>query len=127
MHASKTAVFSMGTVFSLSATIFQQPIAEISHVVGRKPAFLVVLGIFAMGSIMAALAENITALLIGRSMQGFASGGSVLAAIVLTDLVDLRDRATWLSVQNAIQALGLVCGPLVGASLLKASSWVCGP
>ncbi|KAK3381305.1 major facilitator superfamily domain-containing protein [Podospora didyma] len=94
----------MGTVFSLSATIFQQPIAEISHVVGRKPAFLLVLLIFAVGSVIAGMAENMTGLLVGRSMQGFASGGSVLAAIVLTDLIDLRDRATWLSVQNSIQA-----------------------
>ncbi|KAK3332139.1 major facilitator superfamily domain-containing protein [Cercophora scortea] len=123
MNASRTAVFSMGTVFSLSATIFQQPVAEISHVVGRKPAFLLVLAIFAIGSIVAATATNMASLLVGRALQGFASGGSVLAAIVLTDLIDLRDRATWLSVQNAIQALGLVSGPLVGASLLKVSSW----
>ncbi|KAK0629069.1 major facilitator superfamily domain-containing protein [Bombardia bombarda] len=97
----------MSTVFSLSATIFQQPIAEISHVVGRKPAFLVVLAVFAMGSIVAATANNMAALLVGRCLQGFASGGSVLAAIVLTDLIELRDRATWLSVQNSIQAAGL--------------------
>ncbi|KAK4454060.1 putative transporter [Podospora aff. communis PSN243] len=97
----------MGTVFSLTATIFQQPIAEISHVVGRKPAFLVVLAVFAAGSTVAATANDMGTLLIGRSMQGFASGGTVLAAIVLTDLIELRDRATWLSVQNAIQALGL--------------------
>lgn len=124
MNASKTAVFSMGTVFSLSATVFQQPIAEISHVVGRKPAYLLVLGVFAIGSIVAAMAKDMTGLLIGRSMQGFASGGSVLAALVLTDLIELRDRATWLSVQNATQAIGLICGPLVGASILKAASWV---
>ncbi|KAK0708177.1 major facilitator superfamily domain-containing protein [Lasiosphaeris hirsuta] len=123
MNASKTAVFSMGTVFSLSATVFQQPIAEISHVVGRKLAFLLVLGVFAIGSIVAAMAKDMTGLLIGRSMQGFASGGSVLAALVLTDLIELRDRATWLSVQNATQAIGLICGPLVGASILKAASW----
>jgi len=127
MHASKTAVFSMGTVFSLTATIFQQPIAEISHVIGRKPAFLLVLAIFAAGSTVAALADNMATLLIGRSMQGFASGGTVLAAIVLTDLIELRDRATWLSVQNAVQALGLVLGPLVGAGILTVSSWVCPP
>jgi MFS family permease len=125
MHASKTAVFSMGTVFSLTATIFQQPIAEISHVVGRKPAFLLVLAVFAAGSTVAATADSMATLLIGRSMQGFASGGTVLAAIVLTDLIELRDRATWLSVQNATQALGLVLGPLAGAGILKAASWVC--
>jgi len=127
MDASKTAVFSMGTVFSLAATIFQQPIAEVSHAIGRKPAFLVVLGMFALGSILAAIAQDMTGLLVGRCMQGFASGGSVLAAIVLTDLIELKDRATWLSVQNAVQALGLVSGPLVGASLLQTTSWVCAP
>ncbi|KAK3939092.1 major facilitator superfamily domain-containing protein [Diplogelasinospora grovesii] len=97
----------MGTVFSLSATVFQQPVAEISHAVGRKPAFLLVLAVFSIGSVVAATARNIADLLVGRAMQGVASGGSVLSAIVLTDLIELRDRATWLSVQNGIQALGL--------------------
>ncbi|KAK3998298.1 major facilitator superfamily domain-containing protein [Cladorrhinum sp. PSN332] len=97
----------MGTVFSLSATIFQQPIAELSHVLGRKPAFLLVLAMFGLGSIIAGTANNMTVLLLGRGMQGFASGGSVLAAIVLSDLIELKDRATWISYQNATQALGL--------------------
>ncbi|KAK3316072.1 hypothetical protein B0H66DRAFT_592315 [Apodospora peruviana] len=92
MDASKSAVFSLGTVFSLSATVFQQPIAEISHAVGRSRIHH------------------------GRNCEehnypprwagdaGFASGGSVLAAIVLTDLLELKDRVTWLSVQNGVQA-----------------------
>ncbi|KAK4461598.1 major facilitator superfamily domain-containing protein [Cladorrhinum samala] len=97
----------MGTVFSLSATIFQQPIAELSHVLGRKPAFLLVLAVFALGSIVAGTANNMAVLLLGRGMQGFASGGSVLAAIVLSDLIAVKDRATWIAYQNATQALGL--------------------
>lgn len=124
MNASKTAVFSLGTVFSLSATVFQQPVAELSHVLGRKPAFLFVLGMFFVGSVVAATADNMIALLAGRAMQGFACGGSVLAAIILTDLIELKDRATWLAYQNGIQALGLVTGPLIGAALLR-TSWVC--
>lgn len=40
--------------------------------------------------------------IIARDMQGFASGGQVLAAVVLTDLIELRDRATWLYVENAV-------------------------
>ena len=117
----------MGTVLFLSAVIFQPPIAEVFHVVGRKPAFLLVLLVLGAGSIVAAMAKDMATLLIGRSMQGFASGSSVLAAIVLTDLLELRDRATWLSVQNAVEALGLVSGPLIGAGILQVSSWVCHP
>ena len=123
MNASKTAVFSLGTVFSLSATVFQQPVAELSHALGRKPAFIFVLGVFFVGSVVAATANNMGTLLAGRAMQGFASGGSVLTAIVLTDLIEMKDRAIWLTYQNGIQALGLVLGPLVGAGLLK-TSWV---
>jgi len=125
MSASKTAVFSIGTVMFLSATIFQQPISEVSHAVGRKPAFLAVLFMFAAGSVIAATASNMTVLLVGRGFQGFASGGSVLSALVLTDLVEVHDRAVWLTVQNGIQALGLIVGPLVGATAIRESSWVC--
>ncbi|KAK4161930.1 major facilitator superfamily domain-containing protein [Cladorrhinum sp. PSN259] len=123
MNASRTAVFSMGTVFSLSATIFQQPIAELSHVMGRKPAFLLVLAVLALGSIVAGTAKTMPMLLVGRGMQGFSSGGSVLAAIILSDLIELKDRATWIAYQNAVQALGLVLGPLIGAGLIKSVGW----
>ena len=75
MNASRIAVFSMSTVFFLTATVFQQPIAELSHAVGRKPAFLLVLFMFAVGSIVASTARDMTTLLVGRGLQGFASGG----------------------------------------------------
>ncbi|KAK0667537.1 major facilitator superfamily domain-containing protein [Cercophora samala] len=111
----------MGTIYYLSATIFQQPVAEISHVIGRKPAFLLVLTFAAVGTIIAGTASSIPVLLTGRAFQGFASAGSVLSAIILTDLVPIEDRAIWLAIQNArvlffmnlpllvISAIGLAC------------------
>ena len=60
-------------------------------------------------------------MLIGRGLQGVGSGGASLSGIILTDLIPLRDRATWLPVQNAVWAVGLVCGPLIGAGLLSVS------
>ncbi|KAK4232614.1 major facilitator superfamily domain-containing protein [Podospora fimiseda] len=123
MQASRTAVFSMGTVFSLSATICQQPLAELSHVMGRKPAFLLVLVMFALGSIIAGTAKSMTVVLVGRGIQGMSSSASVLAAMVLSDMIEVKDRATWISYQNAAQALGLVFGPLMAGALIKSVGW----
>lgn len=115
----------MGTIYYLSATIFQQPVAEISHVVGRKPAFLLVLTFAAAGTVIAGTANSIAVLLAGRAFQGFANAGSVLSAIILTDLVPIQDRAIWLATQNAVTAIGLACGPIIGTAYIRLKSWVC--
>ena len=119
MQASERAVFSLGTVFFFVATVFQQPVAELSHALGRKLALLLVLAVFAAGSLVAATAATMASLLVGRGMQGFALGGSVLSGIVLTDLVGVRDRAAWMPLQNGVWVVGLATGPLIGAALLK--------
>ncbi|KAH8887687.1 MFS general substrate transporter [Thozetella sp. PMI_491] len=121
MQASERAVFSMGIVFALVATVFQQPVAEISHVLGRKPAVLLTLSIFFFGSVVAAVGDNMTALIIGRGMQGFGSAGAGLSNLILTDILGLRQRAAWMPVQNLVWAVGLVCGPVIGAALVKLS------
>lgn len=123
LNATRTEVFSMGTIYYLSATIFQQPVAEISHVVGRKPAFLLVLTFAAAGTVIAGTANSIAVLLAGRAFQGFANAGSVLSAIILTDLVPIQDRAIWLATQNAVTAIGLACGPIIGTAYIRLKSW----
>ncbi len=110
--------FWSGTSFLLTSTVFQPVIGSFSHIFGRKPLVLVSLALFAAGAIVAALADNFTVILVGRSVQGVGGGGIIaLTEIIVTDIVPLRERGKWFSLISAMWAVGSVAGPLVGALL----------
>ncbi len=85
---------------------------------------LLALVFFTVGAIVCALAQNITSLLIGRSIQGIGGGGIIsLTEILITDLVPLRERGKWFGFQSLTWALGSVTGPLIGGTLAQKASW----
>lgn len=70
--------------------------------------------LFGVGAIVAAVANNFTVILVGRSVQGIGGGGVIaLTEIVVTDLVPLRERGKWFSMISSMWALGTVIGPLM--------------
>lgn len=71
-----------------------------------------------------ALAQTITTLLIGRSIQGVGGGGIItLTEILITDLVPLRERGKWFGFQSLTWALGSVTGPLIGGAFAQDATW----
>ncbi|KAL6404840.1 hypothetical protein AUP68_11671 [Ilyonectria robusta] len=115
LDASVSESLSLGTTFLLTTTITQPIFSALSHVVGRKPAYLGSLAIFIGGTIVCGLARNSTVLLVGRTVQGAGAGGpQALSAVILTDLFAVRQRARWVSFLNIPWALGTIAGPLIG-------------
>jgi MFS family permease len=127
LDATVSESLSLGTVFLLATTLAQPIFTELSHVVGRKPAYLSALVIFITGTIICGLAKSTAVLLAGRAVQGIGAGGpQPLAAVILTDLFPLRKRARWVTLLNVSWALGTVSGPLLGGFFAQNASigWV---
>lgn len=79
--------------------------------VPNKPAFLWLLGLFVVGSIMTAIAPNYAMMALGRIVQGVSSGGCFgIGLTICAGLVrpDLRGRAV------SIVLAGLMLAPVVG-------------
>ncbi|KAI9673098.1 MAG: hypothetical protein M1829_004412 [Trizodia sp. TS-e1964] len=124
LHGSALEAFWSGTSFLLTSTVFQPLIGSLSHIFGRKPLILINLAVFALGLIIAAVAQNFTTLLAGRSIQGVGGGGLiVLTEIIVTDLVPLRERGKFFGLIASMWAFGTVAGPLVGAGFAQNVSW----
>ncbi|CAD6569914.1 MAG: hypothetical protein ASARMPRED_003310 [Alectoria sarmentosa] len=124
LDGSAIAVFWCGTSFLLSSTVFQPTFASLSYILGRKTLLLLALVFFTVGAIVGALAQNITSLLIGRSIQGAGGGGIIsLTEILITDLVPLRERGKWFGFQSLTWALGSVTGPLIGGVFAQEATW----
>lgn len=115
LKASAIEVFWAGTSFSICCAVFQPVIGSLSGILGRKHLTFASLAFFLVGSILAAVAKNVTILLVGRCIQGIGGGGViVLSEVLTTDLLPLRVRGQWQGLIAAMWALGTVCGPLVG-------------
>jgi MFS family permease len=115
LGGSAIEAFWSGTSFLLTSTVFQPVIGSFSHIFGRKPLIYLSLTFFLAGAIVAAVANNFTVILVGRSIQGIGGGGIIcLTEIVVTDLVPLRERAKWFSMFSAMWSIGTVAGPLLG-------------
>ncbi|KAL3423478.1 MFS multidrug transporter [Phlyctema vagabunda] len=116
--------FWSGTSFLVTSAVFQPTIAGLSHVFGRKQLVLISALFFAVGSIVAAVATNMTMMLAGRSVQGIGGGGILtLGEILVTDLVPLSVRGAWFGYLGSMWAIGSVTGPLMGGAFAQNVSW----
>jgi len=87
---------------------------------------MLALVLFTAGTIIAAVADNFTILLSGRTVQGIGAGGfTTMTEIIVTDLIPLRHRGKWFGIISMAVAVGSSIGPVVGGSLAENVSWVC--
>ncbi len=57
-------------VYGLTQAVLQQPFGRLSDRFGRRPVLLAGLGLFAAGGVVAATADSMAALVLGRALQG---------------------------------------------------------
>ena len=99
-------------------------IGRLADLVPRSRILLGCLVVFVIGSGITALAVDLDVLVAGRVVQGVGGGGLVPATLAL--VADLRPpgrRGMPLGVVGAVQELGSVLGPLLGAAVLVVADW----
>ncbi len=105
--------------YALTQAIFQIPFGTISDKIGRKPTILVGLVIFAVGSLVAASADTIYMLMIGRFLQGAGAIGSVVSAMI-ADLVEEKQRGHAMAIMGGFIAMAFAfamgLGPVMANS-----------
>jgi MFS family permease len=99
-------------------------IGRIADLRGRVPVLVAALLVFAVGSLITALAYNMPTMVLGRFLQGVGGGGLVPATLALVaDLYPAERRGVPLGVVSAVQEMGSVLGPLFGAVVLSVADW----
>jgi EmrB/QacA subfamily drug resistance transporter len=91
---------------------------------GRRRMFVIGLGIFTLGSALAALAPSIEALNFARALQGF--GGAIVTPLTLTLLsaaVPANRRGLALGIWGGVGGLAIAFGPVVGGAVVEGISW----
>ena len=91
---------------------------------GRRNVLIWALGIFCIGSIVGALAHNMSEMITGRVIQGIGGGGLMsLSQALIAELIPPRQRARYQGYFASMFACASIGGPVIGGVVVTHYSW----
>jgi multidrug resistance protein len=120
-HRSLSWIFSIYVLFNLVGVSL---LSKLSDLYGRRNIYIFSVAVFAIGSAVVAMSENITFLLIGRAIQGFGSSGIFpVASAVIGDIFPPEKRGRTLGMIGAVFGIAFIIGPVIAGVLLLWFDW----
>jgi len=91
---------------------------------GRRWPLLIGLGVFVLGSVLAALAPSVEWLLFARFLQALgAAAGLVAPRAIVSDVCSVQESARVFSVLMQVMMIAPILAPVVGSYLLTHGGW----
>lgn len=115
-------------IYGLTQAILQIPLGLLSDRIGRAPVIIGGLIMFVVGSVVAAMADSMQGLILGRALQGMGAIASTLMAMV-ADLTSEENRTKAMASIGASIGLSfmlaMIAGPLIASAMgLPGVFWV---
>src|SRR5215471_18180489 len=112
------------TTYLVANAIILTASSYLAKRLGRKPFFLISLGLFTLSSLLAGNAPNLNALLLFRILQGVGGGGMVpVAQSILADSFPPAKRGQAFALFGVAVVVAPVVGPTLGGWLSDNVSW----
>ncbi|WP_319522168.1 MDR family MFS transporter [uncultured Desulfosarcina sp.] len=112
------------STYLLSRTVALPVFGKLADLYPNRTLYLISILIFLAGSILAGMAESMTALTVFRAVQGIGAGGNfALVYIVLADISEPEHRGRMMSYASFVWGLASVLGPSLGGFIVSWVSW----
>ncbi len=124
LETSPSAAQATITACLLGLAAGQLVAGPLSDRVGRKRPLIVGVALYAVCSLLCAVAPNITALLVLRLLQGLAgAAGLVIARAVARDMFGGRALVVFLARMMLVSGFAPVVAPVLGGQLARVMDW----
>ena len=112
------------TAYLLASTAVAPVFGTLSDIYGRRAMIITALSLFAAGSILCALAPNMTMLIVARGLQGLGGGGIMpIVQTVISDVVTARERGQYQAYFSGVWMVAGIGGPVIGGVFAEHLHW----
>ncbi len=121
-HISQVEWVVVGYLLAVAALLL--PFGRLGDLIGKKRIFMVGLLAFTLSSLLCALSQTITQLVLFRVLQGI--GGSIFISVapaLLVDAFPATERGKAMGTMGTIVSIGLMSGAPLGGFLTDLISW----
>ncbi|KAK0712223.1 major facilitator superfamily domain-containing protein [Apiosordaria backusii] len=113
-HSANSASW-LSISFLLTQTSFQPLVGGLSDAIGRKVPYVILTGVFALGTLWCALAGSMRQFILARAVCGLGAGGMMtLGSIIMSDVVPIEIRPKYQSLLNVTFGVGSMMGAGMG-------------
>ena len=114
----------VGTAYIATSAIGTPLLGKLSDLFGRRVVFQATLALFAVGSLLCGISQNMGQLVAARAVQGLGGGAiQALAFAILGDVLPPRERGRYIGYFTLAFVGGALLGPLIGGVIIDHWSW----
>ncbi|KAJ2547014.1 hypothetical protein EV175_005385 [Coemansia sp. RSA 1933] len=112
------------TSYLITLTAFQPLYGKASDVLGRVELIVFSIIVFLIGSILCALSQSMTMLIISRAVQGIGGAGlTSLVVVVIADIMSERQRGKFIGIFSGTYGVASAVAPIIGGAIVQGSEW----
>jgi EmrB/QacA subfamily drug resistance transporter len=112
------------TAYLLASTAVAPVFGTLSDIYGRRAMIIAALSLFIAGSVLCALAPNMTVLILARGLQGLGGGGIMpIVQTVISDVVSPRERGQYQAYFSGVWVAAGIAGPILGGVFAEHLHW----
>ncbi|KAJ1665425.1 hypothetical protein IW140_003394 [Coemansia sp. RSA 1813] len=112
------------TSYLITLTAFQPLYGKASDVLGRVEVIIFSIIVFLIGSILCAVSQSMTMLIISRAVQGIGGAGlTSLALVVIADIMNEQQRGKYVGIFSGTYGVASAIAPIIGGAIVQRSKW----
>jgi EmrB/QacA subfamily drug resistance transporter len=112
------------TAYMMASAVMVPIYGKLSDIYGRKPFYVLGLGLFMLGSIAAGMVRSMPELIAARTIQGLGAGAMLtMPRATVGDIFNPRERGRWMGVIASVFGIASIIGPAMGGWITDNWNW----